>query len=58
MIDGVVNWSIPMQKLTVLEPNKVIPVQTMERSHAMSVDIRAVTVNVRTAIGKYPYSEQ
>ena len=58
MHDGILNWKLPDCKLTAMTPQEVIPVQGAKRSAVAEVHIKAVTINVQSAIGKYQFLEQ
>ena len=58
MVDGLVNWSLPNTRLTALRPEDVIPIGKDKLVQALTVSLKAVTVNVQSASGKYHCLEQ
>ena len=56
--DGMANWACETKGLTVLGPEKVIPFAGQTRCGTWCLDVRCVTANVQSAVGKLPLLEQ
>ena len=57
-LDGVANWREGVQRLTEMRPEQVVPFACRELSQAWDLNVRCVTVNVQSAVGKHAYLEQ
>ena len=55
---GVGNWSQTPMQLTVLRPEQVTRIYETQLPTSWSFDVRAVSVNVQSAIGRMQYYEQ
>ena len=56
--EGVINWTPPAESLNPLSAAMLIPAHGCTVKGIVQFTIKSATINVQTAVGKYPYFEQ